>query len=117
MSFWSVAETDTIPRLLYAPGYIGEISAFTPLLPAAQTFRIPAASTATIASFSAWLYAPPPQELLLTRMLKPCCFKVTSWLKHRIASESLPLPLDDRNLQPRICVRQLIPAIPLPLSA
>src|SRR5262249_33622519 len=52
-SFWSVASTETIPRFSYAAGYIGEASAFWLLLPAAQTFVIPAASHRAIASTSA----------------------------------------------------------------
>src|SRR5690349_12692513 len=96
---------------------MGERSAFTPLFPAAQTFTTPAASTAAIASLSAWLNPPPPHELLVTRILKPCCFKARIRLKQRIASETLPPPSDPKNLQDKIWVRQLMPAIPTPLLA
>src|SRR5438034_6409624 len=103
-----------MPRLSYPPGYIGVRSAFTALFPAAQTLRMPADSAADMASLSAWLNPPPPHELLVTRTLYPCCFKATIWLKQSVASESLPLPFASRNLQARILVCQLIPAIPVP---
>src|SRR5439155_6326367 len=106
-----------MPRLSYAAGYMGDASAFWPLLPAAQTFTAPAASTCDIASFRVWLKPPPPQELFVTRMLKPCCISDRTLLKPSAASEMSPLPLESRNLTDSSCTFQLMPAMPVPLLA
>ena len=53
---------------------MGEMSEFVPLLPAAQTFTMPRDSTAAMAAFKESLKPPPPQELLVTRILVPTSF-------------------------------------------
>src|SRR5258708_8584849 len=90
---------------------------FCALFQVGETGMAPAASACAMASLRAWLYPPPPQELLVRRMLTPCCFSSVTLLKQRTASEVEPLPLESRNLSDISLTLQLIPAMPSPLSA
>ncbi|OQB36377.1 MAG: hypothetical protein BWY05_01071 [Euryarchaeota archaeon ADurb.Bin165] len=93
--------------LVNAAGYWGVISAFAPLLPAAQ---ITTAFDASMASLSDCEYPVPLQEFEITEAPLRLAYSIAE-----IASEMYPDPFSFRNLSGMIFTFHAVPATPIPL--